>query len=112
MADSNFPNLNTNTDTSLEDLNFDDLRHERFERNRHFLESVNPSIASKVFPDHEVKHGSIEEEAAITIQRHWRGYQGRQLYVTALWNKFEMEQEQQQEKVRYQMEEGELLVEK
>jgi hypothetical protein len=33
-----FPRLNTEVDTSLKDLDFDQIRQERFDRNRHFLE--------------------------------------------------------------------------
>ncbi|XP_045200477.2 uncharacterized protein LOC123554413 isoform X2 [Mercenaria mercenaria] len=113
MEAGDFPHLDTETDTTLKDLDFDQIRQERFDRNRHFLESVNPTFAAKVFPghEHEGKHLSAREQAAVTIQRFWRGFKGREAYVSALWEKFEKEEEEQQEKVKYQMEEGELLVE-
>ncbi|XP_060568269.1 IQCJ-SCHIP1 readthrough transcript protein-like isoform X2 [Ruditapes philippinarum] len=108
-----FPRLNTEVDTSLKDLDFDQIRQERFDRNRHFLESVNPTAAAKVFPghEHEGRQLSKASQAAITIQRFWRGFKGREAYVSALWEKFEQEEEKQHEKMLYQMEEGELLVE-
>ena len=38
MAEDDYPKLDTNVDTTLKDLDFDQIRQERFDRNRHFLE--------------------------------------------------------------------------
>ena len=35
------------------------------------------------------RQASKATQAAITIQRVWRGYKGRQAYISALWERFE-----------------------
>ncbi|KAH3812443.1 hypothetical protein DPMN_140875, partial [Dreissena polymorpha] len=57
------------------------------------------------------KHLHPEEYSALTIQRYWRGFKGRQIYVNKLFEKYQQEEQQQHEKVLRQMEEGNLLVE-
>lgn len=47
MEEENYPHLNTETDTSLQDLDFNQIRQERFDRNRHFLEVNKSAIRGK-----------------------------------------------------------------
>ncbi|XP_052783724.1 uncharacterized protein LOC128219773 [Mya arenaria] len=113
---ANMLELDTETDTDLQELDFGEIRQQRFDRNKHFLETVDPGAAAKVFPrtEAEIAEDSFlnhEEYAAIHIQRHWRGFKGRQIYVNKLFEKYEKDEEQQHRRVVQQMEEGDLLVE-
>ncbi|KAK3600241.1 hypothetical protein CHS0354_032775 [Potamilus streckersoni] len=105
-----FPQLQTEYDTSLDQLDFNILREERFKRNNTFLKSVNPIIAAEFLPKIE-KNISAEERAVVTIQRYFRGYLARKRYVDLLFEQFEREEKEQNLKKVKQVEEGELLVE-
>ena len=47
----------------------------------------------------------------VTIQRHYRGFKGRQEYSNALWEKMQEEERERLEKQNRQVEEGYMLVE-
>jgi len=44
MAERDFPELDTQTDTSLRELDFDQLRQDRLDRNKKFMQ-VNKNIS-------------------------------------------------------------------
>ncbi|KAJ8030722.1 hypothetical protein HOLleu_27208 [Holothuria leucospilota] len=66
----------------------DDLRSQRQERTRSAMEALDSGLMKRTLPD-ICSHISLEERAAVCIQRHFRGHLGRKEYLQALFYKFE-----------------------
>ncbi|XP_012938936.1 uncharacterized protein LOC101850726, partial [Aplysia californica] len=96
------------THVEIEVPNYGVLREERMNRNRETMQAVDKGISKDILP--EVDLTSAETGAAVCIQRHFRGHQGRKVYVEKLYTKYEEEERERTERIHRQMEEGELLV--
>ncbi|CAC5421582.1 unnamed protein product [Mytilus coruscus] len=105
-----YPRLNTESDTTLEKPDLEQLRHDRLERNIEVMKAFNPAITKELFPG-EKKEENYLEHCATCIQRHFRGYQGRKKYVELLYQQFSQQEQERFERIMQQTEEGELLVE-
>lgn len=91
----------------LEQPNMGALRKERIERDRTAMKIVSPSVANHVMGKGAIKK---DEAAAVCIQRHFRGYIGRKEYLQLLYEQFEKDEAERLEKIRQQVEEGEIIV--
>ncbi|XP_052104496.1 IQCJ-SCHIP1 readthrough transcript protein-like [Mytilus californianus] len=110
QGEMSYPRLNTESDTTLEKPDLEQLRHDRLERNIEVMKAFNPAITKALFPG-EKKEENCLEHCATCIQRHFRGYQGRKKYVELLYQQFSQQEQERFEKIMRQTEEGELLVE-
>ncbi|VDI41779.1 Hypothetical predicted protein [Mytilus galloprovincialis] len=109
-GEMSYPKLNTESDTTLEKPDLEQLRHDRLERNIEVMKAFNPAITKALFPGEKKKENYLEH-CATCIQRHFRGYQGRKKYVDLLYQQFSQQEQERFEKIMQQTEEGELLVE-
>ncbi|OWF49095.1 J domain-containing protein DDB_G0295729-like isoform X2 [Mizuhopecten yessoensis] len=108
-ARAGYPKLQTESDVQLHQPDLEQLKHDRFERNRHVMETLDKRAAKAAFP--QVSPLDKYEQAALCIQRNYRGYIGRKLYTDFLYDKYAKEEQARLEKMLAQYEEGELLVE-
>ncbi|XP_078483931.1 uncharacterized protein LOC144744093 [Ciona intestinalis] len=88
--------------------NLNQIREERLQRTYDILSEISPYYAKEVM--HINKELSKEDAAAVCIQKHFRGYLGRKVYLERLMDYFEHEEELRKIKERDQMEEAELLI--
>ncbi|XP_070173018.1 serine-rich adhesin for platelets-like [Littorina saxatilis] len=110
FRDNGFPNVNVGELTALDEPDFDQMRDDRSQRTRQAMRTVDASLTSQILPQSPVAV-SQEDQAAVCIQKHYRGYLGRKAYTQQLYLQFEQEERERQEKMLQQVEEGELLVE-
>ncbi|XP_052705555.1 IQCJ-SCHIP1 readthrough transcript protein-like isoform X2 [Crassostrea angulata] len=97
--------------STLDNVDTNKLRNDRFERNLQTMMAADSEVAKKMFSAETCKPNTEKERAAIVIQKYFRGHLGRKKYLTLLCEEFEKEQSIMQLKIKEQMEEGELLVE-
>ncbi|XP_072033868.1 uncharacterized protein [Amphiura filiformis] len=101
--------LNAATYLSLDSPDVNTMRQDRRDRTRAAMLALDPALTKSVLPkSHNL---SIEEQAAICIQCHFRGYLGRQRYIQLLYEQFAQEEEMRRLRTLRQCEEGELLIE-
>uniref|UniRef100_K1Q7H1 Schwannomin-interacting protein 1 n=1 Tax=Magallana gigas TaxID=29159 RepID=K1Q7H1_MAGGI len=98
--------------STLDNVDTNKLRNDRFERNLQTMMAADSEVAKKMFSEETCKPNTEKERAAIVIQKYFRGHLGRKKYLTLLCEEFEKEQSIMQLKIKEQVEEGELLVEK
>lgn len=97
--------------STLDNVDTNKLRNDRFERNLQTMMAADSEVAKKMFSEEICKPNTEKERAAIVIQKYFRGHLGRKKYLTLLCEEFEKEQSIIQLKIKEQVEEGELLVE-
>lgn len=97
--------------STLDNVDTNKLRNDRFERNLQTMMAADSEVAKKMFSAETCKPNTEKERAAIVIQKYFRGHLGRKKYLTLLCEEFEKEQSIMQLKIKEQVEEGELLVE-
>lgn len=97
--------------STLDNVDTNKLRNDRFERNLQTMMAADSEVAKKMFSEETCKPNTVKERAAIVIQKYFRGHLGRKKYLTLLCEEFEKEQSIMQLKIKEQVEEGELLVE-
>lgn len=97
--------------STLDNVDTNKLRNDRFERNLQTMMAADSEVAKKMFSEEICKPNTVKETAAIVIQKYFRGHLGRKKYLTLLCEEFEKEQSIMQLKIKEQVEEGELLVE-
>lgn len=97
--------------STLDNVDTNKLRNDRFERNLQTMMAADSEVAKKMFSEETCKPNTEKERAAIVIQKYFRGHLGRKKYLTLLCEEFEKEQSIMQLKIKEQVEEGELLVE-
>ncbi|GFN73900.1 schwannomin-interacting protein 1 [Plakobranchus ocellatus] len=81
----------------LDAPDYESIRQQRMDRNRRTM---------------EVDQNGAETNAAVQIQRFYRGHQGRKEYTNRLFAKYEQEEKLRWEKMEQQVHEGQLLVNK
>ncbi|XP_050395068.1 uncharacterized protein LOC126812891 isoform X1 [Patella vulgata] len=92
----------------LKEEDLDLLRQERQERVKSAMKEANPRIMKQILP--KEKPLNAYDDAAVCIQKHYRGYRGRKQYEEKLYKLFTEEENKIAEKMKQQVKEGELLV--
>jgi len=99
----------TNIDLSLPLPDMEKLERSRRAKTREAMEAINPTLAHRIIPKENAL--SVEEKAAVDIQRVFRGHLARKEFVERLYEKYMQEEDEMEERRRQQVEEGEVLIE-
>lgn len=93
-------------------IDLEKIREERLQRTREAMMEFDRDIAISVIPDNSPStSSSVVENAAVCVQKHFRGYLGRKLYREKLLEQYEKDEEERLKRQKQQTEEAELLVE-
>lgn len=112
MENSMLEDLRYDVDENvLAEPDYDAVRKERFQRNQNVMKRFNAHIANATVYSNELVTHSIEENAAIFIQKHVRGFLAQRKYIEMLVEQFEKEEKLRREKTLEQVEEAKLLIE-